>query len=65
MSRALIAALVHGPEALGHLVQRKRQVEDLTRVDLAAPHKVDELGQEPAHRRGGAAQADVGAEQFL
>jgi len=31
------AALVHGPEALGHLVQRERQVEDLARVDLAAP----------------------------
>jgi hypothetical protein len=40
------AALVHGPVALGGLLEREGEVEDLAGVDLAVPDQVDELGQE-------------------
>src|SRR4051794_6404687 len=48
------AALVHGAIALGGLVEREGEVEDLPRVDLTIPDEVDELGQEPPDRCGAA-----------
>jgi hypothetical protein len=59
------AAFVHGPVALGGLVERQGQVEDLAGLDLAVADQVDELGQEAAYRGGPAAHADVGVQQLL
>lgn len=58
------AAVVHRPVALGGAVEREGEVEDLSRVDLATPDEVDQLGQEATHRRGSAVQVDAGEEQF-
>src|SRR6266511_2620275 len=59
------AAFVHGAVALGDLLERQGEVEDLAGVDLAVPDEVGQLGQEAAHRRGTAVQVDVGEEQLL
>jgi acyl-coenzyme A synthetase/AMP-(fatty) acid ligase len=59
------AAFVHGAVALGDLVEWQREIEDLAGVDLVVAHQVDQFGQEAAHRRGSAEQANVGVEQFL
>src|SRR5215211_6651608 len=42
-------ALVHRAVAVGGLVERQRDVEDLAGVDLAVPDEVDQLGQEAPH----------------
>jgi predicted dehydrogenase len=47
------AAFVHGPVALGGLLQGQRQVEDLARVDPAGQHAVDQVGQVGADRGRG------------
>jgi hypothetical protein len=41
-------ALVHRAVAGGGLVERQLEVQDLARVDLAVPDRVDQLGQEAA-----------------
>src|SRR5512144_212377 len=52
------AALVHRPVALGGLLERQLEVEHRARVDLAVADELDQLGQEPSHRRGAAVQVD-------
>ncbi len=52
MSRASVklfdgATFVHGAVALCHFGKRKREVEDLARIDLALEDKVDQIGQVP------------------
>src|SRR3954468_24874046 len=59
------AALVHRPVALGGLVQRQGEVEDLARVDGAVADELDELGQEAAHRGRSAVQVHTGEEQLV
>ena len=59
------APLIHGLVAVGGLVERELEVEDLAGVDRAVPDQVDQLGQEPAHRGGAAVQVDVGEEHLL
>ena len=56
-------ALVHRAIAVGGLLERQLEVEDLARVDLAVPDKVDQLGQEATHRRGSAVQVGEAPEQ--
>src|SRR4051812_44070621 len=58
------AALVHRLVALGRLLQREGEVEDLARVDLSVPDELDQLGQEPAHRRRATEGVDAGEEQI-
>lgn len=58
------ATFVHGPVALGHLVEGKGQVEDLAGVDAAVEYPVDQVGQVGAHRGRATTQADVGEEQL-
>src|SRR5215212_7000019 len=41
-------ALVHRAVALGGLLQRQVEIEDLAGVDLLVPDEVDQLGQEAA-----------------
>src|SRR5690242_6666052 len=43
------AALVHGPVALGDLVQGQVEIEDQARVDVAGQDPVDQVGQVAAH----------------
>lgn len=52
--------LVHGAVALGKVVERHCQVEDLPGIDLSVPDQVDQLGQEPANGSGTAVEVDVG-----
>src|SRR5437588_12130061 len=59
------AAFVHGPVALGDLIQGQREVEDPPRVDLTVPDEVDQLGEEPAHRRWAAVQVRVTEEELV
>src|SRR4029453_15676448 len=59
------AALVHRRVAVGGLLQRQFEVEDLARVDGAVPDQVDELGQEASDRGGAAVQVHAGEEQLL
>src|SRR3954447_17765272 len=59
------APLVHRAVALGGLVQRQGEVEDLARVDRPAGDQVDELGQETAHRGRTAVQVDGGEEELV
>src|SRR5215216_3561921 len=56
-------ALVHRAIALGGLIERELDVEDLARVDLPVPDEVDELGQEAAHRGGAAVHVREAPEQ--
>src|SRR5215207_10799635 len=56
---------VHGLVAVGGLVERQLQVEDLAGVDAAVPDQVDQLRQEAAHRGRAAVQVHVGEEQLL
>jgi hypothetical protein len=58
------SAFVHGPVALGDLVQREGEVEDLPSLDLAVPDEIDELGQEPANRRRAAVQMGMAEEEW-
>src|SRR4051812_13630519 len=53
------APLVHGPVALGDLLQGQGEVEDLAGLDAAGEDPVDQVGQEAAHGRGAAAQPGV------
>ena len=46
------AALVHCAVALRDLVEWKNEIENLTRIDLAVPHLLDQLGQVASHRSG-------------
>src|SRR6266571_9530612 len=57
--------LVHGAVAFRDLVQRQRQIEDLPRVDLAAPYEFDELGQITPHRGRTTVEVDMRVEQLL
>src|SRR2546426_7039648 len=59
------AALVHRAVALRHLRERQGQIEDLSGVNLAVQHKVDQGWQKAAHRCGAAVEVDVREEQFL
>src|SRR3954471_15247504 len=59
------AALVHGPVALRRILERKREVEDLPRIDLPAEHELDELGQVAPHRGGSTVQVHLREEQLL
>src|SRR5579884_3886111 len=58
-------ALVHGPIALCHLVERQNEIEDLTRIDLAVPDKLNQFGQEAAHRRRPTVQMDQVEEELV
>ena len=58
------AAFIHRPVALGHLLQRQRQIEDLAGVDLPVQHQLDQLGQVAPHGRGAAVKVNVGEEQL-
>lgn len=57
------APLVHGLVALRGPVQGQGEVEDPTRIDLAVPDELDQLGQEPVYRGGAALQEDADEEQ--
>lgn len=59
------AALVHGPIPFRHLVERQDQIENLTRVDRAIPHQLDELGEVPPDGCRTAVKMDMGEEEFL
>jgi len=52
------AALVHSPVSLRHLIKRKNEIEDLTRIDLSFSHRVDEIGQISTHGSGTAMKMD-------
>src|SRR3954447_9810896 len=58
-------ALVHRPVALGGLLERQGEVEDLARIDLAVADELDELGQEAAYRCRSAVDVHAGHEQFV
>src|SRR6516225_10165684 len=58
------AAFIHRAVALGHLLQRQRQIEDLAGVDLPVQHQLDQLGQVAPHGRGAAVKVNVGEEQL-
>src|SRR3954453_13919453 len=57
-------ALVHGPVAVGGLLERKDQVEDLAGVDRAVPDELDELRQEATPRGRPAVQVHARVEQL-
>src|SRR5438132_1653629 len=59
------AAFVHGAVALGRLVEREGEVEDLSRVDRASPDEVGQVGEEPPHWRGSAVEVGVAEEQLV
>src|SRR5437660_11273700 len=59
------AAFVHGPVALSDLIQGQREVEDLSRVDLAVPYEVDQLREKAAHRRWAAVQVRMTEEELV
>src|SRR5712691_12704319 len=59
------AALVHGPVALCGLIEGQLKVEDPAGVDLAVPDQAEQLGQEPAYRRGTAKHVHFGVEKLL
>lgn len=52
--------LVHGLVASGCLAERQFEIEDLARVDGAVPDQVDQLRQEPAHRRRATVEMHLG-----
>ena len=58
-------ALVHRLVALGSLLEREGEVEDLAGVDLAVPDELDQLGQEPPDRSGSAVDVHAGHEQLV
>jgi hypothetical protein len=58
-------ALVHRPLALGGLLERQLEVEDLARTDGPVPDQVDEFGEVLADGGGSAVQVHVGEEQLL
>ena len=60
----MACAGVHGPVAVGGLLEGQFEVEDLAGVDLPVPDPVDQVGQEPADRGGAAVQVHVGEEQL-
>src|SRR5439155_13197965 len=59
------APLVHRPIPLRYLIQRQRQIEDFSGIDLSRPYQVDQVGEESPRRRGPTVQADVRVEQLL
>ena len=59
------ASFVHRPVAVGDLVERECEVEDLAGVDGAVRDQVDELGQESAHGGGAAVEVGVAEEQLI
>ena len=59
------ASTVHGAVAFSHLIESERQVEHLPRIDFAAPHQVDQLGQVLPHWGGAAVEVHVLEEQVL
>ena len=59
------ATFVHGPVALGDLIQREGEVQDLPGVDGAVPDELDELGEEPAHRCRTAVQVGMAEKQLV
>src|SRR3954454_24031221 len=56
-------ALVHGAVALGGLLQRQVEGEDLAGFDLPIPDERDQLGQEAPHRGGPAVYVREAPEQ--
>lgn len=58
-------ALIHRLVAFGHLVERKRQIEDLAGIDLPLEYEVDQLRQIAPHGSGTAMQMDMREEQLL
>ena len=58
------APFVHRLVAGCGVVERQLEVENLSRVDLAAPDQLDQLGQEAAHRGGAAVQVHKAPEQI-
>src|SRR5689334_16858384 len=59
------AALVHGSVALGGLIEGQLKVEDPAGIDRTVPDQAEQIGQEPAYRRGTAEQVHLGVEQLL
>jgi len=57
-------ALVHGLVALGCLVEREGEVEDLAGVDLAVPDELDEVGQVATYGGRSAEGVDAGEEEL-
>src|SRR4051812_15355497 len=57
------ASFVHGPVALGGLVEGQGEVEHDAGVDGAVPDQLDEPGEEPAHRCGPAVEVHGGEEE--
>ena len=58
-------SFVHGPVAVGGVVEGQGEVEDLAWVDGAVGDQVDELGQEAAHGGGAAVEVGVAEEQLV
>src|SRR3954469_2993563 len=59
------AALVHRPVALGGVLERQGEVEDLAGVDLLVADELDELGQKASYGSGSAVQVDAREEQLV
>src|SRR5206468_6900173 len=59
------AALIHGAIALGDLIQRQHQVEDLAGVECSFQDEINQLGQIRPDRSRAAMQMDVAVEQIL
>src|SRR5689334_7573950 len=59
------AAFVHGLVALGGLIKREGEVEDLAGFDGPAHDQLDQLGQVLPDGGWAAVQVDVGEEQLL
>src|SRR4051795_8887978 len=59
------AALVHRSVALGGVVERQGEVEDLPGVDLVVADELDELRQEPSYGCRSTVQVHAGEEQLV
>src|SRR5215213_10250520 len=55
--------LVHRPVAVGHAIERQRQIEHLSWIDRSVEHQPDQLRQVTAHRGRTTEQTDVPEEQ--
>src|SRR6516162_9958101 len=59
------AALIHGAIALGNLIQRQHQVEDLAGIDRSIQDKINQLGEKTSHWGGAAVEMNVTIEKLL
>src|SRR6266436_5171683 len=59
------ATFVHRAVACRDLVERQREIENLTRIYFSLPYQIDQFWQEAAHGGWAAVKVHMGVEQFL